>query len=381
MVVRMTDQTTTETTGPDRTTPGPVHQDRTGPQGDQTTEQTGPDQPKRSTWPLVIALVGIAAVWVCGAVWSFSEQTDFARATHFDIPQLLPLVLDGLAFSMAAVAWSASIDGRTAGFARLGATIAIAISAASNAQWAWERSGDRTTVIIAAVVPLASNLAFEVLLAETRRQVRQRAGHSAPVPIPAPRLIRLGLSPFATFFAWRRLVLAATDPAIVFRSIAAANGIALGHANRTSGPDGFGTIEPDRTSDKAGSDTGPNRRADQTSPVHAEQTGPDRTNEAPKVDQSAPAKTGPVRTRRAPQTGQTGPFAGRRLHPVRTGRMTVADRVAELHRRYPDRIPGRNEAMRDLGWTGADQTSKALEQLRAERGRTDAGPDDEEQSA
>jgi hypothetical protein len=182
-----------------------------------------PQQPHRAsriTAPLVIALLSIAAVWAAGAVWSFDEQTAFATNRGFEIPWLLPTVLDGFAFSMAAVAWASSLDGRSAGFARLGAMIAIAGSAASNGTWAWQRShGDVATIALAAAVPVVSNLAFEVLLGEVRRTVQRSRGLPAPVPVPAPRVIRLLLSPFATYVAWRRLVLAATDPALAFAAV------------------------------------------------------------------------------------------------------------------------------------------------------------------
>jgi hypothetical protein len=184
---------------------------------------TRPQQPQRAsriTWPLVIALLSIAAVWIGGAVWSFGEQTDYAHAKGFEVPQLLPLVLDGLAFAMASVAWAAVLDGRSAGFARIGTVLAIAGSASSNGAWAWERSGhDVGTVALAVAVPIAANVAFEVLLGEIRRTVQRSRGLPAPVPVPAPRVVRLVLSPFATFASWRRLVLAATDPRIAFAAI------------------------------------------------------------------------------------------------------------------------------------------------------------------
>lgn len=171
-------------------------------------------QRKIISWPLCIALVTIAGVWAAGAVWSFGEQTLFARAKHFDIPQLLPLVLDGFAVAMASVAWASSMDGRSAGFARCGTLVAIAGSATSNSVWAWERAADVTTVVIAAAVPVVSGAAFEVLLGEIRHTVQRSRGLPVPVPITGPRPIRLILSPWKTFAAWRRLVLAATDPAL-----------------------------------------------------------------------------------------------------------------------------------------------------------------------
>jgi hypothetical protein len=53
-------------------------------------------------------------------------------------------------------------------------------------------------------------MAFEVLLAELRRQVQRRRGGPAPVAVPYPRLIRLVLAPWQTFRAWRELVLRIT---------------------------------------------------------------------------------------------------------------------------------------------------------------------------
>lgn len=175
--------------------------------------------------PTALALTAVAAVWACGAVWSFEEQTRFAASCGFTLPQLLPLVLDGLALSLAALAYAAALDGRAAVLARLGTVVAVGASAASNGAWAWTRTDtgggvDLETVILAAGVPVAANLAFEVLLSELRRQVQRRRGMPAPVPIPWPRLIRWVLSPWATMRQWRRLVLELTalhvhDPGIV----------------------------------------------------------------------------------------------------------------------------------------------------------------------
>lgn len=163
--------------------------------------------------PTVIALALIAAVWVCGAVWSFEEQTRLARQLGFEIPELLPLTLDGLAVAMAAVAFAASLDARPAVYARLITAVAIGASAASNASAAWRRSaGDEQTVVIAAGVAVAAMFAFEVLLGEVRRQVLRHRGQPGPVAIVYPRLVRLFLSPWPTFASWRRLVLDATDP-------------------------------------------------------------------------------------------------------------------------------------------------------------------------
>lgn len=190
-----------------------------------TASAASPSEAQRASrisLALSIALLAIAAVWVAGAVWSFGEQTRFASNRGFDIPQLLPSVLDGYAFAMAAVAWASSLDGRSAMLARIGTLVAIAGSACSNGAWAWQRSGgDPATVALAVAVPVVSNLAFEVLLGEVRRQVQRSRGLPAPVPVPAPRLIRLVLSPWATYASWRRLVLAATDPRIAFAAVRA----------------------------------------------------------------------------------------------------------------------------------------------------------------
>src|SRR5439155_490345 len=79
-----------------------------------------------------------------------------------------------------------------------------------NATVAWQRSGDPTAVVIAAGVPIAANLAFEVLLHELRRQTLRRRGLPAPAAVPYPRLIRVMLAPCATLRQWRRLVLELT---------------------------------------------------------------------------------------------------------------------------------------------------------------------------
>lgn len=171
--------------------------------------------------PLGLALTAVAAVWAFGAVWSFTEQSAFARAKGFSDPALLPLVLDGLAVAMAGVAFAASLDARPAVGARLGTALAVVASASSNGLWAAERSTgpagpDLTTVAIGAGIPIAANIAFEVLLGELRRQVQRRRGLPAPVALPSLRLLRLVLAPRSTFREWRDEVLArtATVPAL-----------------------------------------------------------------------------------------------------------------------------------------------------------------------
>lgn len=162
--------------------------------------------------PMRTALLAVAAVWMLGAVWSFTEQSAFAGNKGFSYPHLLPLVIDGFAVAMAGVAWAASLDARPAVAARLATVIAVAASSASNGAWAYLRTNhDLTAVVLGVAVPVAANLAFEVLLAEMRRQVQRRRGLPPPVAIPYPRLIRLGLAPFRTFVEWRELVLDLTQ--------------------------------------------------------------------------------------------------------------------------------------------------------------------------
>lgn len=174
----------------------------------------------RSAWerfkvalPLRLALLGVAAVWLLGCLWSLREQNAFAAASGFLTPWVLGLVLDGLAISCAGVAYAASLDGRAAVMARLILALGVAASATSNAVWAAERSGGQVaTIALAAGVPVAANVAFEVLLGERRRVVKRRRGLAAPAPVEPPRLIRLLLSPVAEPRAWRARVLAVTAP-------------------------------------------------------------------------------------------------------------------------------------------------------------------------
>jgi hypothetical protein len=157
------------------------------------------------------ALMAVSTVWILGCVWSYQEQSAFAASKGFTFPHLLPLVIDGFAVSMAGVAWAASLDARPAIPARLATIVAVAASSASNGAWAYLRAHhDLTTVVLGVTVPIAANLAFEVLLAELRRQVQRRRGLPPPVAIPYPRLIRIALAPFNTFKTWRTLVLELT---------------------------------------------------------------------------------------------------------------------------------------------------------------------------
>ena len=178
-----------------------------------------PVQPVEGRWrrftaslPMRTALLAVAAVWLLGAVWSFTEQSAFAANKGFSYPHLLPLVIDGFAVAMAGVAWAASLDARPAVAARLATVIAVAASSASIGAWAYLRTDhDLTAVVLGVAVPIAANLAFEVLLAEMRRQVQRRRGLPPPVAIPYPRLVRLALAPFRTFVEWRALVLDLTQ--------------------------------------------------------------------------------------------------------------------------------------------------------------------------
>jgi hypothetical protein len=163
--------------------------------------------------PLALALTAVAGVWVAGAVWSFDEQTRFAASRGFSVPWLLPLVLDGLAVSLAGVAYAAALDGRAAVHARFMTAMAVAASALSNGAWAWSRTGgDVGAVALAMGVPVAANVAFEVLLTELRRQVHRRRGLPTTPPVPLPRLSRIALAPGPAFREWRAVVLEVTAP-------------------------------------------------------------------------------------------------------------------------------------------------------------------------
>ncbi|HEY0572594.1 MAG TPA: DUF2637 domain-containing protein [Pseudonocardia sp.] len=157
------------------------------------------------------SLLAVGVVWLLGCAWSFQEQSAFATAKGFTFPHLLPLVIDGFAVSMAGVSWAASLDARPAVAARVATVVAVSASSASNGVWAYLRAHhDPATVALGVAVPIAANIAFEVLLAELRRQVERRRGLPPPVAVPYPRLIRLILAPWPTFRAWRTMVLAIT---------------------------------------------------------------------------------------------------------------------------------------------------------------------------
>ncbi|MGH3096684.1 MAG: DUF2637 domain-containing protein [Streptosporangiales bacterium] len=168
--------------------------------------------------PLRLALALVAGAWLAGCVWSFREQTDLATWAGFDVPVLLPIVLDGLAVGMAAVAWSAALDGRTAAAARAGTGLAVLASAGSNATWAWLRSDAAIVpVLLGAAIPLAANLAFEVLLGEHRRLVERRRGSQIHPPLPTLHPSRWRYAPLQAFVETRRMVLELTAPTATVR--------------------------------------------------------------------------------------------------------------------------------------------------------------------
>jgi hypothetical protein len=190
-----------------------------------TAPSTGENRWRRfgASLPMRTALVAVGTVWILGCVWSYQEQSAFATSKGFTFPHLLPLVIDGFAVSMAGVAWAASLDARPAIPARLATLVAVAASSTSNGVWAYLRAHhDITTVILGIAVPVAANLAFEVLLAELRRQVQRRRGLPPPVAVPYPRLIRIALAPWQTFRDWRSLILEITAiDHIVVRTLSA----------------------------------------------------------------------------------------------------------------------------------------------------------------
>lgn len=200
--------------------------------------------------PLRLALSMVAGVWLAGCVWSFREQSDLATWAGFDVPVLLPGVLDGLAVGMAAVAWSAALDGRTAAAARAGTGLAVLASAASNATWAWLRSdASPVPVLLGAVIPLAANLAFEVLLGEHRRLVERHRGSQVHPPLPTLHPSRWRYAPLRAFREQRRLVLELTTPTAMLTRAAAptttATSVALGPRNEPLAA-GSGAPEPAR---------------------------------------------------------------------------------------------------------------------------------------
>lgn len=286
--------------------------------------QAGPARAGRAggTWPMRLALLAVATVWLLGCVWSFHEQTAFAAAKGFSYPHLLPLVIDGFAIAMAGVSWAASLDARTALAARVATLLAVAGSAASNGAWAWFRTGhDAAAVALAVAVPVAANLAFEVLLAEVRRQVHRRRGLPAPVAIPYPRLVRVVLAPVRTALEWRELVLELTAPAI--------------HDALLDEPSVPATAEP-------------------ATPAPASQPG--REPEAPDVDapQTPPARPAP-RPRPAAATSAPRRLIGDR--PLDPRAEALAAKLAQLD--DPDSVTG--EAVgRLLGEQLAPRTGRRL---------------------
>lgn len=168
------------------------------------------------------ALIGVFVVWASGAVWNWGEQTRLAETLGFEMPWLLPFMLDGLALSLAAVATAASLDGRAGVVSRVGTVVAIILSSAASGYAAHIRTEsqnpftgdmiiDPVAIAIGAGAPIVALIAFEVLLTEVRRMVQKARGRKSPVPIPYPRLIRWILAPWRTFFTWRRIVLDLTN--------------------------------------------------------------------------------------------------------------------------------------------------------------------------
>jgi hypothetical protein len=314
--------------------------DQTGPDRADTRQlQTRPDQTTSGRivayLPLSLALVAVGLVWLGGAVWSLEEQTAFARSLGFALPVLLPLVLDGMAIAMAAVAFAAGLDARPAVLARLGTVAAVVCSAASNGSWAWTRTaGDVQTITLAAGVPVVANAAFEVLLAEVRRQVLRRRGQPGPVAITYPRLIRLVLAPVQTTLVWRRLVLAATDPAAAYPRQTRPDRLML--ATAQAGQPASVPDQPDQTRPALSAKPRPaaaDRRAAITSVIRP----------------AAPDQTGPAAVRNALQ---------------------VADR-------WPDRTPRQKEIERALGWGSARARAAlvALPHVRDQTRSDQTGPD------
>ena len=262
--------------------------------------------------PLRFALLATGAVWAMGCVWSFREQALFAQTKGFHLPWLLPAVIDGLAIALACVAYAASLDGRPGMVARLGTAVAVAASAASNATFAWQRSGDHTTVVLAAGVPLAANLAFEVLLHELRRQVLRRRGLPAPTAVPYPRLIRVVLAPVSTLRQWRRLVLdlttlqpapPVTDPATrasVPDASAPAPGVSVSTA--ASGPDASAHQGADASATPAPHAPAPGTAAEPLTPDGDAATRPDAPPAWQTASRPAPAAAAPQLT--SPDTRQ-----------------------------------------------------------------------------
>lgn len=234
--------------------------------------------------PMRVALCAVAMVWLLGCLWSLREQAALAAHSGFLIPWVLGLVLDGLAIACAVVSYAASLDGRAAVKARLVLAAAVIASAGSNGVWAWERSGGQViTIALAVGVPVAANVAFEVLLGERRLQVKRRRGLPAPIPVEPPRLIRLVLSPIAEPRAWRARVLATTSPAPVDEQIAQLERLLLERATRRR----------ERAARKAArhKDRATTRRQKNSPPATADDkdaaTGPADAPERPRVSRNA----------------------------------------------------------------------------------------------
>jgi hypothetical protein len=219
-------------------------------------------------------------------------------AKGFTFPHLLPLVIDGFAVSMAGVSWAASLDARPAVAARVATVVAVSASSASNGVWAYLRAHhDPATVALGVAVPIAANIAFEVLLAELRRQVERRRGLPPPVAVPYPRLIRLILAPWPTFRAWRTMVLAITAteytlaaPHTAQLDIAQPDSAQSGAVNADPRQPGESTISP-------APDEPPRhlaKPAPRRAPVKAARATPGAVDDEPPVTQRANGRRRPL---------------------------------------------------------------------------------------
>lgn len=311
--------------------------------------QSGPQHTGPVRWPVWLAMPLIFGVFVAGAVWSFREQTALARSAGFHVPELLPLVIDGFAAAMAAVAWAASLDGRAAVMARLGIAVGIACSVGTNAAWAWERSGaDRLTVVLAGGVPVLAMLAFEAVLAEVRRQVQRRRGLPQPDPVPLPRFLAVLLSPLRTPRMWRRLALDLTDPRRQFEAVHAALG------DRPANPP-MDRLEHDPEDQSA--DRSEPAVDDVAGPVgHTEPDRSETNATVTPINRPRPRPTASARPRR------TGPKTGRLADH---GPTAIEDAEAVLDR-YGDTVPTRSQLSADTGW-GSPKAGNALKALPAVR--------------
>jgi len=178
-----------------------------------------PITPARWTyWAMGAGLVMTAAVYGCGAYWSWAEQTRFAAGLGFDAPFLLAVVLDGLVFALAVVGVVASFQGRTTPAVTSFLVVLVGLSSVSNGASAWERTANLgvsrqvTATAVAALVPIIAAGAWELILHELRTMIATtRAPWLVKPRLPGIRAARVVLSP-RTLGAWRRQVLAVTTP-------------------------------------------------------------------------------------------------------------------------------------------------------------------------